>query len=64
MISFVILAIYLDDIIPISKDVEMLNEEKELLRKEFEMVDQGEIRFVLGMSIKRDRENKVLFINQ
>ena len=64
LISFVILAIYVDDIIPISNDVEMLNEEKELLRKEFEMVDQGEIHFVLGMSIKRDRENKVLFINQ
>ena len=28
------------------------------------MVDQGEIHFVLGMSIKRDRATKVLFINQ
>jgi hypothetical protein len=28
------------------------------------MVDQGEIHFVLGMSIKRDRATKALFINQ
>ena len=42
----------------------MLNKEKDLLCKEFEMVDLGEIHFVLGMSVKRDRANKVLFINQ
>ena len=63
-ISFVTLAIYVDDIIPVSNDVEMLNKEKDSLCKEFEMVDLGEIHFVLGMSVKRDRANKVLFINQ
>ena len=63
-ISFVILAIYVDDIISVSNDVEMLNKEKDLLCKEFEMVDLGEIHFALGMSVKRDRANKVLFINQ
>ena len=49
-ISFVILAVYVDDIIPVSNDVDMLNAEKESLCREFEMVDQGEIHFVLGMS--------------
>ena len=63
-ISFVIMAIYVDDIIPVSNDVEMLNKEKDSLSKKFEMVDLGEIHFVLGMSVKRDRANKVLFINQ
>ena len=28
------------------------------------MVDQGEIQFILGMSIKRDRQKKTLFISQ
>ena len=63
-ISFVILAVYVDDIIPISNDIDMLNAEKDLLCKRFEMTDQGEIHFVLGMTIKRDRENKTMFINQ
>jgi hypothetical protein len=56
--------VYVDGIIPVSNDVDMLNAEKESLFREFEMVDQGEIHFVLGMSIKRDRATKALFINQ
>ena len=39
-ISFVILAVYVDDIIPVSNDIEMLKAEKEFLCKEFKMVDQ------------------------
>ena len=63
-ISFVILAVYVDDIIPVSNDSEMLASEKQLLSNEFQMVDQGEIQFILGMSIKRDRQKKTLFISQ
>ena len=63
-ISFVILAVYVDDIIPVSNDIDMLNVEKKLLCKHFEMTDQGEIHFILEMTVKRDRENRTLFINQ
>ena len=47
-----------------SNDINMLNAEKELLCKNFEMTDQGEIHFVLGMTINRDRETQTLYINQ
>ena len=63
-ISFVILAVYVDDIIPVSNDPEIVASEKQLLSNEFQMVDQGEIQFILGMSIKRDRQKKTLFISQ
>ena len=63
-ISFVILAVYVDNIIPVSDDPEMLALEKQLLSNEFQMVDQGELQYILGMSIKRDREKKTLFISQ
>ena len=63
-ISFVILAVYVDDIIPVSNDVNMRKVERESLCKEFEMVDQGEIHFILGMSIKRNRIVRTLSINQ
>ena len=44
-ISFVILGVYVDDIILVSNDPEMLASEKQLLSNEFQMVDQGELQY-------------------
>ena len=63
-ISFVILAVYVDDIIPVSNDPGMLASEKQLLSNEFQMIDQEKIQFILGMSIRRERGKKTLFISQ
>ena len=63
-ISFVILSVYVDDLMPISNDIEMLKVEKACLCEKFEMVDQGEVHSILGMLIKRDRAAKTLFISQ
>ena len=60
----IIIAVYVDDTILASNDVAMLTAEKIKLSKKFEMDDQGEIHYCLGMSIKRDRKAKVLMINQ
>ena len=51
-ISFVILSVYVDDLMPISNDIEMLKTEKARLCERFEMVDQGEVHSILGMLIK------------
>ena len=45
-ISFVILAVYVDDIIPASNNPEMLASEKKFLSDEFQMVDQGGLQFL------------------
>ena len=63
-ISFVILGVYVDDIIPVSNNPALLKAEKGALCERFEMIDQGEIHYLLGMSIKRDRENRTLLISQ
>ena len=63
-INFVILAIYVDDIILVSNSPDMLGEEKSIICEMFDMVDNDEISFCLGMSIQRDRVNKVLNISQ
>ena len=63
-ISYVILGVYVDDLVPVSNDPAMLKEEKAALCNKFEMVDQGEIHYLLGMSIKRDRKLRTLTINQ
>ena len=63
-INFVILGMYVDDIIPVSNSPTLLKAEKAALYERFEMIDQGEIHYILGMSIKRDRRSRTLTINQ
>ena len=62
--SFVIISVYVDDVILASNDLDILNEEKNSLAQNFEMVDQGEINYILGMAVKRDRERGILRIDQ
>ena len=59
-----LIAVYVDDILLASNNADMMKEEKAKLSAQFEMEDQGEIHYCLGMSIKRDREEKVLSIDQ
>ena len=42
----------------------MLEAEKDKLMCQFDMVDKGEISFILGMQVKRDRERGLLSISQ
>ena len=50
-IRFVILAVYVDDLILISNDVDMLATEKACLCNRSDIVDQGEAHSTLGMLI-------------
>ena len=63
-INFVILAVYVDDMLPVSNDIDFLNAEKKSLCDRFEMTDQREVHYILGMSIKRDRQNRNMYIGQ
>ena len=54
----------MDDLIPVSNDIDMLNSEEEALCRRFDMDDRGEVSYFLGMSIKRDRQAKTLSISQ
>ena len=45
--KFVIIALYLDDILIVSNNNEMLNAEKKLLGQKFDMVDQGKLHYIL-----------------
>ena len=63
-IKFVILAVFVDDFIPVSNDLSMLNREKAAFCEKFDMDDKGEIHDVLGLVVTRDRENKILTVSQ
>ena len=53
-INFAILAVYVDDIIPISNDLTLLSEEKSAICNEYKMVDNGEINYILGASLHQN----------
>ena len=59
-----IFPLYVDNVIPISNDPAMLEREKKALCKRFEMVDNGEISHVLGLTVKRNRASRTLTISQ
>ena len=62
-VSFVILALWVDDILLFSIDAQMLKKEKELLSKRFVMTDQGEVHHILGMVVKRDGAKETLTVS-
>ena len=63
-INFVLLSLHLDDILLFSNEVAMLNEEKISLGRRFDVEDLGEVNYVLGMLVKRDRKLRTLTISQ
>jgi hypothetical protein len=60
----VIIAIWVDDLIIFSKDPTAMNTIKQQLRDEFEMKDQGELRYFLGILVHRDRARRIIRIDQ
>ena len=62
--SFLIFVVYVDDLLPISNDTEMLKKEKAVLCEKYEMTDNGEADYLLGMVIKRDRTSRTLTMSQ
>lgn len=62
--SFVILSLYVDDILLAGNDMEFLMTIKKWLSSHFEMKDMGEADYVLGVKIYRDRSRKLLALSQ
>jgi hypothetical protein len=61
-VSFLVL--YVDDILLIGNDVQMLNSVKEYLNSKFSMKDMGEAAYVLGIKIYRYRSRLILALTQ
>jgi Reverse transcriptase (RNA-dependent DNA polymerase) len=60
----VIIAVYVDDLLILSKELIKVNEIKGWLSKEFEMKDMGELRYFLGIQVHRDRAARTIHISQ
>jgi hypothetical protein len=54
------LVLYVDDMLLIGNNKEIIQDVKTQLSSKFDMKDIGVVNFILGMKIKRDRENRKL----
>ena len=62
--KFIILVLYVDDILFASSDVGLLHETKQFMSSKFDMKDLGDASFVLGIQIYRDRPRGILGLSQ
>ena len=62
--AVVFLILYVDDILLIGNNVELLSNVKKWLTEHFQMKDLGEASYVLGIKIYRNRKNKLLALSQ
>ena len=59
-----IIVLYVDDILLASNNMGMIHETKEFFSKNFDMKDLGEVSFVIGLEIQRDRSRGLLGLSQ
>jgi Reverse transcriptase (RNA-dependent DNA polymerase) len=62
--KFIILILYVDDILLASSDLDMLFETKYFLSNKFDMKDLGEASYVIGIEIYRDWSRGMLGLSQ
>lgn len=62
--KFIILVLYVDDILLAANDLGILHETKDFLSKNFDMKNMGEASYVIGIEIFRDRSQGLLGLSQ
>ena len=61
---YIILLLYVDDMLIVESSIEEINNLKKLLSKQFAMKDLGAAKQILGMRIIRDKANGTLKLSQ
>jgi hypothetical protein len=62
--EFIILLLYVDDMLIVGRDTSKIDKLKEELSTSFSMKDLGSAKQILGMKISRDRKNGKLWLSQ
>jgi hypothetical protein len=61
---FIYVVLYVDDMLLVGNNMDVIKEVKSQLSSKFDMKDLGVANFIMGMEIKRDHANKKLWLNQ
>jgi hypothetical protein len=62
--SSMYIAVYVDDLLIIGPSIAEIKKIKRSLRNRFRMTDLGPCSYYLGMAIRRDRQNRILYLSQ
>ena len=60
----IILTLYVDDLLLVGADIQVIESIKQKLMKRFKMTDMGDVSLVLGMQVTRDRQQKTITTSQ
>ena len=60
----VFLVLYVDDILLLGRDIGMMSTVKVWLAKTFDIKDLGEASYILGITLHRDRKNRMIGLSQ
>jgi hypothetical protein len=61
---FIYVALYVDDMLLVGNNMNVIKEEKMHISSRFNMKDLDASKFILGMDIKRDFKFRKLWLNQ
>jgi Reverse transcriptase (RNA-dependent DNA polymerase) len=61
--TFSIITLYVDDISMVSNDPNTIEQDKLKLKQKYQMTDLGDISWILGMRITRDREKGTIMLS-
>ena len=62
--GFIILLLFINDMLIVEKNMPRINDFKKQLCKSFAMKDVGAAKQILGMNILRDRNGKNIWVSQ
>ena len=62
--KYIFLVLYVEDILLATNDINLLRDTKKFLSNNFEMKDLGNVSYVLGIHIYRDRSKGILGLSQ
>ena len=62
--DFIILLLYVDDILIVGRNVSIIDKPKKQLSKSFSMKDLGPTKKILSIRIERDKASKKLYMSQ
>jgi reverse transcriptase-like protein len=58
------IALYVDDITMVFKDLQKINKDKEVLKRKYEMTDLGELNWILGICVTQDHHAGTIALSQ